>query len=418
MKKKLPFNVSYLLLFCFLSWSFVLWGQNTQLPAPDLDEMFLQARDLALNQQTQAARNLCLEILQINAEYHEASILLARTHAWEQSYQEAGRMLSQVLGKAPRNQSALVAMADVQLWQGNYSQAIPFLDSALDQDPSNVDLLFKKAQALYFLEDYTPAITLLNKIIELDPNHGPVKELLAMVEAMDHRNFIGLGYRGDYFDNHSPWHLYYLEYGRNTRALGKVIARVNYASRFNQLGFQAEVDAYPVLAPEAYLYLNAGYSPDTELFPRYRAGAEIFHLLPADWEASLGFRLLTFADNDLLILTGSISKYWSDYYFSFRPYITFASEGPGSQSYFFTARRYFSSAHHHLSLILGTGFSADEEALVGGEIYNLDSQRVLMQYQQKISPNFLLRTGAGYQRYTEGIWGNKYTFELGISYLF
>lgn len=403
---------------CITSGGQVFSTESVQPPQPNLDEMFIQAQDLAFDQQGAAARALCLQILDINADYHDASILIARTNAWEESYDQATLILEGVLAKDAGNNQALSAMADVQIWAGNYSGAIEYLDRALENQPENIDLLYKKAQALNFLEDYTPAIVLLNQVLDIDPSHAGAKDLLASIENNKKVNFIGAGYRGDYFDNHSPWHLYFLEYGRNTKALGTIIARVNYAQRFNQSGFQFEADAYPILAPGTYLYLNAGYSPDDHVFPRYRAGFEIFQQLPSAFEASLGFRLLTYSQNDLLILTGSISKYIPNYYFSFRPYITIASIGPGSQSYFLTARRYFSSVHHHLSLTIGTGFSADEDALIGGELYNLESNKVLLQYQQKLSPAFLIKTGAGYQHYSEGVYGNKYSVELGIVYLF
>jgi YaiO family outer membrane protein len=395
-----------------------LASQPPQPPQPNLDDMFIQAQDLAFDQQGEAARELCREILMIEPNYHEASILMARTYAWEGSFEEATNLLDLVLEKEPENMEALQAMADVKMWSAQYREAIVYIDKALINEPNNIDLLFKKAQALYELEDYTPASVLLNEILDIDPTHTGARELLDAIKTKTLRNFVGAGYRGDFFDHIDPWHLFYLEYGRRTRVMGPVIARVNYADRFGRQGFQVEADAYPTLAPGTYLYLNAGYSPDDFLFPRFRAGFEVFQMLPSDWEASLGFRLLTFTDNDLFILTGSIAKYYQQYYFSLRPYITFASTSPTSQSYFFTARRYFSGPDHHLSLIIGTGFSADEDALVGGELYDLSSNTILLQYQQKISPQFLIKAGAGYQHYSDGIWGNRYKAEFGVAYLF
>jgi YaiO family outer membrane protein len=385
---------------------------------PDLDELFLQAQQLAHSQQALAARGVCMQILSYNQKYHDASILMARTHAWEQSYEQAKTILAEVLADDQQNISAIDAMADVQFWSGEYRQTIYYLDQALAIEPNNYQLMFKKAQALYYLEDYTPAIVLLNTIVEQDPTLQDARDLLAIIMEQRMRNQIGAGYRIDFFDNQDPWHLAYLEYGRRFQGFGTAIARVNHARRFDNTGLQFEVDAYPNLAPGSYLYLNAGYSPDHDLFPQYKAAAELFHRLPTDFEASVGFRILTFADNDLLIATGSISKYYQRYYFSFRPYFNFTSVGPNSQSYFVTARRYFSSPLHHLSLILGTGFSADQDALLGAEIYNLSSNTILLQYQQNITNSFLIKAGAGFQHYSQGIWGNKYSFELGLVYLF
>ncbi len=430
MKKFLPMNTAgktrlnhpRLLLLVFIF--YFIPGVATsfsQLPQPanrNLDQLFLEARELAFDQQGEAARSLCRQILEQNAGYHDASILMARTYAWEGAYQEASGVLEGVLINAPGNDAAIVAMADVKMWGGDYSQAIVYLDEALSSAPNNLDLLYQKALALNHLGDRTPAVILLNQILDIDPTHARAEDLLGSIQDIKIRNYVGAGYRVDLFDQRDPWHLGYLEYGRRTRALGTVIGRLNYANRFDQKGFQVEADAYPAIAEGTYLYLNGGYSPDGDLFPTYRAGFEVFQQIPREWEASLGFRLLTFNRNDLMILTGSISKYYKKYYFSFRPYINMAAEGPGSQSYYVTIRRYFSAPDHYLSLLLGTGFSADEDALVGGEMYNIGSNKALLQYQQRVSTNWLLKAGAGYQHYNEGIWGDKYTLEFGAAYLF
>ncbi len=430
MKKFLPMNppgktrliIPMLLMLVFMFYTLpvgaTILAQPPQQTNNNLDELFVEARALAFDQQGEAARAMCRQILEQDARYHDASILMARTYAWEGSYEEASRVLEGVLINAPGNDGAIVAMADVKMWAGDYSQAIVYLDEALSSSPNNQGLLYQKALALNNLGDVTPAVILLNQILDIDPTHPRAEDLLESIQGDKLRNYAGAGYRADFFDNQRPWHLGYIEYGRRTRSLGTVIGRINYANRFNQNGFQVEADAYPAIAAGTYLYLNAGYSPDDDLFPRYRAGFEVFQQIPDDWEASLGFRLLTFARNDLMIFTGSISKYYKKYYFSLRPYITIASEGPGSQSYYLTIRRYFSGPDHYLSLMLGTGFSADEDALVGGELYNIGSNKVLLQYQQRVSINWLLKAGAGYQHYNEGIWGNKYTLELGAAYLF
>jgi len=402
----------------FLAISAGTQAQALPVPQLNLDDLFFQAQDLAFEQEGSAARELCRQILEINPDYHDASILMARTLAWEQRYDEASKILEGVIEKSPSNRSALMAMTDVQAWAGNFREAIDYLDKVIVSDPNNPDLLFRKAQMLNELGEHQPTVILLHQILDIDPTHRDAKELLSTIEVGRLRNFVGVGYRGDYFEMANSWHLFYAEYGRRTNAFGTVISRVNVADRFGNTGLQFEVDAYPALGPGTYMYLNAGYSPHDKLFPTFRAGLEVFQKLPSAWEASAGLRLLNFTENDLLILTGSISKYYRQYYFSFRPFFTFASNTPSSQSYFFTVRRYFSSPDHHLSITAGTGFSADDDALIGSEVYNLESNKVMLWYQQKATPQLIIRAGAGYQYYKGGVWGNKYTVEAGVAYLF
>jgi YaiO family outer membrane protein len=418
---KLPFSLKGLKGFIFIllfAFSAGTSGQALPVPQLNLDDLFFQAQDLAFEQEGASARELCLQILDINPDYHDASILMARTLAWEQRYEEASEILQGVISKDPSNKAALLAMTDVQAWAGNYKEAIEYLDKVIIGDPTNPDLLFRKAQMLNELGEYQPTVLLLHQILDIDPTHRDAKLLLSSIEVGRLRNFVGIGYRGDYFEMANSWHLFYAEYGRRTNALGTVISRVNVADRFGMTGLQFEVDAYPTLGPGTYMYLNAGYSPHEKLFPIFRAGLELFQKLPAAWEISAGLRLLNFAENDLLILTGSLSKYYKKYYFSFRPFYTLASNTPSSQSYFFTVRRYFSSPDHHLSITAGTGFSADDDALIGAEVYNLESNKVMLWYQQKATPQLIIRAGAGYQHYKNGVWGNKYSVEAGVAYLF
>ncbi len=402
----------------FFSFPAVIQGQALPVLQLSLDDLFSQAQDLAFEQDGASARELCLQILEIDQNYHDASILMARTLAWEKRYDEAIEILQGVIRKEPSHKEALLAMTDVQSWAGNFREAVDYIDKVIVTDPINTSLLFRKAQLLNKLGEYQPTVILLNQILDTDPTHSEAKQLLSTIEVGRLRNFAGVGYRGDYFQMADSWHLFYAEYGRRTQGFGTVISRVNVAQRFGRTGLQFEADAYPTLGPGTYLYLNAGYSPHEQLFPTYRAGIELFQKLPKAWEASAGTRLLSFAHNDLLILTGSVSKYYKQYYFSFRPFFTLASNTPSSQAFFFTIRRYFSSPDHHLSITAGTGFSADDDALIGAEVYNLESNKVMLWYQQKAAPQIIIQAGAGYQHFKSGVWGNKYSVEAGVAFLF
>ena len=427
MKKKTQINIVSQKMkghkrFFFLILLFVSLAAQAQPPAApqlNLDDLFLQAQDLAFEQEWPSARELCQQILDINPNYHDASILIGRTLAWEERFDEAAEIFKGVLAKEPNNKSALRAFSDVMAWSGNKREAINALDKLIISDPTNLELLFRKAQLLNELGEYQPTVLLLNQILDMNPSHREARALLATIEVGRLRNFVGVGYRGDYFQLNNSWHLVYAEYGRRTNFLGTVISRVNVADRFGMTGVQFEVDAYPSLAEGTYLYLNAGYSPHEKLFPTLRAGIELFQKLPSAWEISGGARFLNFPGNDLLIVTGSLSKYYRKYYFSFRPFYTIASNTPSSQSYFFTLRRYFSSPDHHLSITAGTGFSADDDALIGAEVYNYESNKVMLWYQQKVAPQLIIKAGAGYQYYKEGApWGNKYNVDAGVAYLF
>jgi YaiO family outer membrane protein len=396
-----------------------LWANSSI----DPDQLFNQARVQASQNNYQQARDICDQILAQHPNYYDASILKARTYAWEQNYNPAREILNQVRQEAPRNNDALYALIDVEMWSQQYKDAISLIDIALQDQPNNTTLLYQKAFALVELGDETAAAVLLNQILDIDPSHKQAQELLDRITTRKFNNFAGLGYRGHYFSQETdPWHLFYAELGRRTRLLGPLTARVNYANRFSDSGLQLEVDAYPTLRQGTYLYLNAGYSPDENLFPTTRFGFEIFQTIPFSWELSAGFRLLNFEKKDLLIFTGSINKYYRKYFFSFRPYISISSnaDDPSNQSYFFTIKRYFTSPDHSLTLVAGRGFSADFDRLSGGEIYDIGGTlaEAMLLYQQPITSQILFKIGAGFKKYDSERsvvpWGNPLVVEGGI----
>jgi len=404
--------------------------------ADDPDGWYFRARELAFEEKYEEARAICDQILEIYPEYHDVKTLKARTYSWEGEFVKSNDLLREVLQADPKNSDALFALIDLQIWYGDYEEVIKFLNIALAEDPNNTHLLYRKALALKETGDDIAAVVLLNQILDLDPTNEDAKELLDSIETTRLVNHIGIGYRGTYFPesnlNTKPWHLYYAELGRRTRGLGPVAIRANYAVRddINLSSLQIEADAYPTVRPGTYLYLNIGYSPDSKLFPITRFGFEVYQTLPASWEASLGFRLLNFDETeslivtkDLLIITGSLSKYIRKYYFSVRPYFTFSSVGddPATQAYFLTARRFFKTTEDHLSLVVGRGFSADMDKLTGGQVYDLSGTvlEAMLKYQQRITNRFLIRAGAGYRIYDEDVlFGNPWAVEGALFYRF
>jgi YaiO family outer membrane protein len=409
------------LVFMLLNAGIALAGKQQD----DPDRLFLQARELASQNNYDRAKILLNQILERHPEYYDASILKARIHAWEGEYMPARELLRNVLQKSPKNMEALYALIDVEMWSENYTEALRYLDVALAGQPNNTHLLYRKALALKEMGDETAAVVLLNQILDIDPSYQEAKELLENIKVTRLKNHFGAGYRGHYFledTDTDPWHLFYAELGRKTNFFGPLTARINVANRYNITNTQIEADAYPSIRPGSYLYLNFGYSPNKELFPVTRFGFEIFQALPASWEASAGFRLLNYQNKDLLVLTGSINKYLKKYYFSFRPYFSFSSEAdaPSGQSYFLTIRRYFSSPDHYLSMIAGRGFSADFDKFLGGQIYDLGGTlaEVMFIYQQKVTTNFLFKLGAGYKMYdlnqSDAPFGNPVVVEGGI----
>lgn len=184
------------------------------------------------------------------------------------------------------------------------------------------------------------------------------------------RTYVEADYSFTSFRGHTdPWQLASTSLGRRG-ALGSLIARLNYADRFDRTGGQFEVDAYPRLGSGTYAYLNAGYS-EAEIFPDWRFGAEVFKSLSDAWEVSAGVRHLRFDETPVTLFTGSVGKYVGNYWLSARPFIR-AKEAGTSASGSLTARRYFADADQYVGVRLGYG-STPSEQITRDEIGRVNS---------------------------------------------
>ena len=127
--------------------------------------------------------------------------------------------------------------------------------------------------------------------------------------------------------------------------------------------------------------MNFGFS-NTDLFPSFRLGGELYKSLPNAFEASLGFRSLKYTEITT-IYTGSVGWYTGNSYWSFRTYIT-PSDAGSSKSGRLNYRKYRSDAENYYSISVGIGFSPeiDPFPLTDNEeaIFDLKSQKIGLGY--------------------------------------
>lgn len=213
--------------------------------------------------------------------------------------------------------------------------------------------------------------------------------------AVGYRGFVGADYSVTSFSGDlDPWQLASVSLaGRSPR--GTVILRGNLADRFGASGAQVEVDAYPRLGPGRYAYLNAGYSA-ADVFPAWRAGAEVFTSLPRAWEASVGVRHLRFDGDPLTLVTGSVGKYLGNYWLSLRPFVRAKDDGL-SASASLSARRYFEDADRFVGVRVGYG-STPSDQLNPAELARTSSFGAAVQGSHGIGRTLLGTWSLGYDR--------------------
>jgi YaiO family outer membrane protein len=365
---------------------------------PTADELLLRARQTAFDQKNYpGAIRLCRQALEGSPGYTDIRVFLGRLYFWNDQADSARFQLDKAVKDDPSHEDAAVAAASVAFFTDQYDNCIAYCDGGLKHHPQSHDLLLQKAKCLTAMRRYKDAVVLTDTLLGLNKNDADARDLAFRIKDFRAANKIGISYDYTHFSRQfdQAWHLISVDYTRQT-AIGSFTGRVNYTNRFGEGGYQFEVDGYPSIARNLYAYLNLGYSPDMPLFPKYRAGFSLYASLPRSFEADAGFRYLNF-DNDTWIYTGSIGKYYKNWWFNLRAYIT-PDDHRISQSYSLTARYYLGGADDYLAASAGTGISPDDrsQANLLNSNYKLTTRRVNASYRFSYKKLNIFSIGVGY----------------------
>lgn len=366
---------------------------------PDL--LYEWARDAAIESKNFGlAIKIARQGLVVAPDYLDIRLLLGRLYAWNGQYDSARVELERVVNAKPDYDDARNALADALMWNSDYEPARLILGEGLELNPDHVDFRYKHAICALEIGEKKLARKELKALLDDHPDHEKAAAvLLGMApEPMDRKVSV-LYTLNRLADTQTqwqmlvgetsldPWHMLSMEMEQKFD-FGPVIARYNIADRYGRSGQQLEIESYPLIRGGTYAYVGLGYSW-TELFPKYRTGAEIFQALPNAFEVSLGYRSLHFEDQDLKVLAGSLSKYQGDYWLSFRTFIS-PNEGSLSRSVNLQLRRYLKDADTYFELSAGQG----ETPGVGigeDEVNYLGSRRVGAMCQWKVGDVHLVK---------------------------
>jgi len=352
------------------------------------DELFQVARKAAFEEKDYSkAKVYCTEILSIDPHYTDAKVFLGRLYSWNKQYDSARINFQDALNEKADYADASMAYADVEYWTGNSNKALQIINNALAYHPQSEDLLIRKAKVLNALQQYKEANKIVNEILQKDKTNEEARTLALILKDKSALNRIGISYDYVYFDKQfaNPWHLISLDYTRQTKAAG-ITGRINYANRFGKNGLQYEAEAYPRLSKTFYAYTEIGYSDNTDVFPQWRGSFSLYSNLPKRFELELGWRYLYFSSSTN-IFTGTLSKYYKNYFFGLRTYLT-PSNNNISESYNAFVRYYFRRTDNFIGLTIGTGISPDERSLV----LQLNNNNKLQTYRTTLEYRHIINT--------------------------
>ena len=382
------------------------------------DNLFQMARKAAFEENNYSkAKDYCNKILETSPHYIDATVFLGRLYAWSKEYDSARITFQKALNQKADYEDASIAYADAEYWSDNNNEALKVIDSALVYHPKSADLLLRKAKVLNALRDYKQASNIVNEILKTDKNNAQARSLATRLKDNAALNKVSVSYDYVFFDKqfNEPWHFVSFDYTRQTR-LGSIIPRINYANRFGENGMQYEVDAYPHISKLFYAYTNVGYSNNDVVFPHWRAGFSLFTNLPKSFELETGWRYLYFSSATNMF-TGYLGKYYKNYLFGFRTYITPGSNST-SESYNAFMRYYFGGADDFFGFGVGTGISPDESSLSQqlNNPFNLKTFKTAAEFRHVIKTFNIIGVTASLinQEYLPKTTGNQ--IQVGVKY--
>ena len=349
------------------------------------DTAFKTARELAFNGKRAQAQDSLRFILTSYPDYLDIRAFLASTYSWDGSYEKARKEFQYVLNKDEKRKTDWIAYTKNEQYAEKYYKALELVQQALIVFPNDPDLLQLKAKSELNSGNREDALRTIKGALELYPENEELGKYKISLEGDVNFNTIGISFFTDYYDldknnGRANWYYSTLSYSRQTK-YGSIIAKVNYANRFETDNYQLEIDLYPRIARGLYAYVSGGFS-NSPLNPSQRYGFELFKSLPKSFEASLGFRWLKFT-TETTIYTGSLGWYTGNNYWALRSYVTPGfpgTSGSGRLIY----RKYRSDADNYFSVEAGFGASPALDRFIpgftGNEIFQLDSQALVFGY--------------------------------------
>ncbi len=299
---------------------------------------------------------------------------------------EALTQFNKALEIAPKDTLPLYYTINLLLDMDKFDQALELLQRGRILYPTNPFFLLKRAQLYEKQNKWRDAWKSADTLLKLTPYDPAVIDYTEFLYSKSLKNEFGFAYlHSKVIDSNLLSHVNGLATVQYTRKFkgGSVTARVNYAGRVNIQGFQYELEGNYTFAKTIGLNLFGAWSPNKEVFPKWRFGGVLSFYFKKGWAAEIGGRYLL-ADgtlDDKGVPTGGtfysgllgVSHEGKDMYVGLRGYVTsFASDALGGQANIYysgllTSRYYINNHADFFSTILGYGTIPDDFS----RLYNL-----------------------------------------------
>jgi YaiO family outer membrane protein len=373
------------------------------------------------------AKELAIAVLKKHPNDIEASLMLARIAKAKKIFWQAHYELKQILAQEPRHKEALLMQIDIELEQRHDLRAAKLINQALLIYPNDEDILSKRATLYFMRHMYARAAQLDKNLLAIEPHNKALKEEFKQILDLSPHLTKGLNEFGanTQIDNVSglkdPWAYSTFYYNYDT-TMGAASLSMNNASRFGINANQAAMNIFPVFNKDLLFRFSGAYANQPILFPTYFVGAEAYTAaLPVE---------LSFGGNNSWIIrniafshyTGSVSKEWKNYWFSFRPNYYLPLHGPTSILYTATAIRYFETKDTFFRITAGSGYAPNLADLLTVDFIIVNTNFVTATFQFPVfNHRLLMFIGGDYQHWV--FQSNKVVWDIsgaiiGLNYRF
>jgi YaiO family outer membrane protein len=316
-----------------------------------------------------------------------------KTIAFDGDYVTAAAAARNLVNRFPSYGDARILLGRILGWQKDYINASAVIDTLLLKDPGNEDALSARRNILMWSKDNTPVSTDIRAGYTFDSFRQPYSRFWQVFNA-------GAGHR--------------FKWGPAYAGLNIGNIRIGEPSSSSASELQLEAEAWPDITSKNYADLAYAYSPGP-YFPRHRAAAEVWQVMPAGWAVSAGLNYYYF-DRSAFIAVASVEKYIGKYWLSLKGFVYFKDIGLRT-ALFLNVRRYFNDKDF-FQITMGTGAAPDEPFDIRANIMRLNANTIRLAYNLSVTHKLIMRIGAGYSReeYIETIWRNR--FEGNVNFIY
>ena len=397
--------VKRLILFLFLgavNYPALSWQQ---------DDFYLKARnfsssgefDLAL-QQIQAAKALGIT-------GYDYLLLESLVYGWSGNLDSANSIIDGVIKKWPESREAKETKIKFQYWSTNYPEAIQLIN---ELDTASAEMLLLKINSLILSGRKSEVLRIfeenkeLIEIPELNKIHKTLKK-----ESAKNQISVDLSFAKNYTTNQN-WIWTDISYSRKFNKL-TFIPAITIANLYDKTGLEYRLDFYTPVFSTTYIHLNLESSPDP-VFPDLTLGSTLFQTLPYKFEISAGARFFKIDSIWHYIGSGSLSKYLSKNWISYKIFVHL--DNPGfAPTHCLIVRRYFRENFLELSMSQGP-VPLNIEGV--NEFTKISSRIISLGYEFPAGNTGTLKANMAWQsdQISDRNRSNRFTLSLGYRFAF